>query len=82
MSTTEQSSQEILDVVAAFIRDVIDEDWASDVSITMDTSFANDLELESIEIVALSEKLHEHFGESLDLAGWLSGKELDEIIQL
>ncbi len=44
------------------------------------TSFNGDLELESIEFVALAEKLQERFG--VDFVGWISGKELDQIIQL
>jgi len=50
--------------------------------VSMTTSFNGDLELESIEFVALAEKLQEHFGERVDFVGWISGKELDQIIQL
>jgi acyl carrier protein len=50
--------------------------------ISMTTSFNGDLELESIEFVALAEKLQEKFGERVDFVGWISGKELDQIIQL
>jgi acyl carrier protein len=48
----------------------------------METSFAKDLELESIEFVALAEKLQERYGKGVDFVGWLSGKVLDEIIGL
>jgi acyl carrier protein len=74
--------QEILEVVAGELRNVIGEEWARDLTIAMDTSFANDLEVESIEIVALSERLHDRYGESIDLAGWLSSMDLDEIMRL
>ena len=50
--------------------------------VTMTTSFNGDLELESIEFVALAEKLQQTFGERVDFVGWISGKELDQIIQL
>jgi acyl carrier protein len=50
--------------------------------ISMTTSFNGDLELESIEFVALAEKLQQQFGERVDFVGWISGKELDQIIQL
>ena len=81
MSTLDATQQEILVVIAGFIREVIGED-AEDIPIAMETSFADDLEIESIEIVALAEKIQERWGEELDFAGWLSSKELDEIIQL
>ena len=50
--------------------------------ITMTTSFNADLELESIEFVALAEKLQQRFGASVDFVGWISKKELDQIIAL
>jgi acyl carrier protein len=50
--------------------------------ITMTTSFNADLELESIEFVALAEKLQQHYGARVDFVGWISNKELDQIIAL
>jgi acyl carrier protein len=64
------------------LRDVIGEEWVNEAPIGMQTSFATDLELESIEIVALSEKLQERYGDRVDFVGWLSGMEIDEIISL
>lgn len=76
------SKDEVLAVVAGIIREVIGEDWAEETTIALDTSFAEDLELESIEFVALAEQLQEHYGDDVDFVGWLSGKELDAIIAL
>jgi len=73
---------EILEHVATMVREVIGEEWVSEVPITMTTSFSRDLELESIEFVALAEQLKERFGRSVDFAGWLSGMELKQIIEL
>jgi acyl carrier protein len=78
--TTDQD--EVLLFVSAMIREVIGEDWADDVPIAMQTSFAKDLELESIEFVALAEKLKERYGQEVDFAGWLGGMELDQILSL
>ena len=50
--------------------------------LTMTTSFNADLELESIEFVALAEKLQHRFGASVDFVGWISKQELDQIIAL
>jgi acyl carrier protein len=50
--------------------------------ITLTTSFNGDLELESIEFVALAEKLQLHYGAPVDFVGWISKKELDQIIAL
>ena len=79
MSTSEA---EVLQQVAEMVREVIGEEWALDVPITMTTSFSRDLELESIEFVALAERMKERYGKRVDFAAWLSGMELKEIIEL
>ena len=71
-----------LAVVAELIHEVIGEDWALDEPIASETSFSEELELESIEFVVLAEKLQERYGEQVDFVEWLSAKELDEIIAL
>ena len=73
---------EVLEEVARMVREVIGEEWAEEVPITMATSFARDLELESIEFVALAERLKSRYGKSVDFAGWLAGMELKQIIEL
>jgi acyl carrier protein len=79
---TQTESREVLQVVSRMVKNVIGEDWAEDLEITMKTSFARDLELESIEFVALAEKLKEAYGRRIDFSGWLSSMELKEIIDL
>jgi len=72
----------VLEQLSGMLRDVIGEAWAEDVPIGLETSFSNDLELESIELVALAEKLRTTYGQRVDFAGWVAGKELGEIIGL
>ena len=74
--------EEVRDKLADIIREVVAEDWIAEVAIGDDTSFNEDLELESIEFVALAERLQAEFGQGVDFAGWLAGKELAEIVQL
>ena len=62
--------------------DVIGDDLLLDGPLTMETSFDQDLQLESIEFVALSEKLLETYGEQVDFVSWLAEMELDDIIAL
>jgi acyl carrier protein len=73
---------EVLDEVVAMIVEVIGEDYLLDIEVGLDTSFQDDLEIESIEFVALAEKLFERYGERVDFIEWLATKELDEIIEL
>jgi acyl carrier protein len=74
--------EEVLSTVARLLREVVGEAWADDAPITMRTSFSGDLELESIEFVALAERLQDTYGARVDFAGWLAGKELGDIINL
>lgn len=76
------SPEVVLEQLAVMLRGVIGEAWAEDVPITLETSFSQDLELESIELVALAEQLQATYGSRVDFAGWVAGKELGDIIGL
>ncbi|MFT5430550.1 MAG: acyl carrier protein [Myxococcota bacterium] len=82
MQLMDASNESVLLDVARMIREVIGEEWAEEVEIGLETSFSDDLELESIEFVALAEQLQLHFGTAVDFVGWLSDMELDAIINL
>jgi acyl carrier protein len=79
---TQQTETEVLETVRGFIQQVIGEQWVSEITIDMDTTFSADLELESIEFVALAEKLQERYGDAIDFPAWLSMMELDDLINL
>jgi acyl carrier protein len=73
----------ILEDVRTMIAGIIGQDVdLNDREIALDTSFNRDLELESIEFVVLSEQLQNRYGKDIDFAGWLAGKELQDIINL
>jgi acyl carrier protein len=73
---------EILAVVEQALVEIAGDEILITGPITTATSFNADLELESIEFVALAEKLQQRFGASVDFVGWISKKELDQIIAL
>ena len=72
----------LLSVVAAMLTEVIGEDAEFMAPITTETSFSDDLELESIEFVVLAEKLEQRFGAEVDFVTWLGQREIEEIINL
>lgn len=76
------SRDAILAELGGFIQEVMGDDWIGDVKIEMDTSFNDDIEMESIEIVSLAEKVRERWGDRVDFVAWLSAKDLDEIMDL
>jgi len=75
------SNGETLPQVVAAIREAIAEDWVNDFEIDMDTSFNDDLEIESIEFVAIADLLQKKFGD-LQLIDWLSKRDINELIAL
>jgi len=74
--------EDVLRTVEQLLIEVVGDELTLVGPITMETSFNADLELESIELVALAEKLGEHYGPSVDFVAWISAKELDQIIAL
>ncbi len=76
------SPEDVLTQLAALLREVVGEAWVDDLDIGRATSFSRDLELESIEFVALAERLQTVYGARVDFAGWLADMELDKIIGL
>jgi acyl carrier protein len=73
---------DILRTVEELIAEIAGDELVLAHPITMTTSFNADLELESIEFVALAEKLQERYGAGVDFVGWIAGKELDRLIAL
>ncbi len=82
MTSKSDRKPEILDAVSDMIQQVLGEDWTPEAPIGMQTTFSYDLEVESIEFVALAEKLEERYGSSIDFPAWLSQMELEEITNL
>lgn len=76
------SAPNTLAVLTSLLQDVLGDEWDDDLELTPSTSFADDLELESIEFVALAERLQAHFGRDVDFVAWMSGLDLDAIIGL
>ncbi|MEZ4402979.1 MAG: hypothetical protein R3B06_23355 [Kofleriaceae bacterium] len=79
---TDATTPEILATVERLLIEVVGDELTLTGPITLATSFGGDLELESIEFVALAEQLHAHYGARVDFVQWISTKELDQIIAL
>lgn len=73
---------EVLTTVRELVGEVLGEESLDEIEVTMQTSFADDLQLESIEFVALSEQLLERYGDRVDFVSWMGEMELDDIVQL
>jgi len=81
-ATLKMNHEELFTLLKGFITEVIGAEFVEEMDITPESSFTKDLEMDSIEIVAFSEKVKAHFGKDIDFTGWLSNMDLDEIINL
>lgn len=64
------------------LTEVIGPDDLVGIDIDLDTSFQEDLELESIEFVSVSEALMGRYGDRVDFVAWMAAMDLDEILGL
>lgn len=72
----------ILECVRRHLGEVIGDPELLSTEIEMETRFGSDLELESIEFVALASHLSTEFGDRVNFVEFLSAKDVDEIISL
>ena len=74
--------EQVLADLEQILVEVVGDDLLLDEPLGMETSFNDDLQLESIEFVALAEMLLERYGERVDFVSWMAEKELDEVVAL
>lgn len=73
---------EVLADIAGMLRELLEEYGFDEAEIGRETTFHEDLELESIDLVTLSGSLREHYGDRVNFAEFVADLELDEIIAL
>jgi acyl carrier protein len=61
---------------------VIGDEFLVDIDMTPETTFSRDIELESIEFVALADRLRQRYGGRVDFTSFLAGMTIDEILGL
>ncbi len=78
----ENEHNQTLSLVRQMILEVMEEEEEGEIDISFETSFQTDLELESIEMIALADLLQTHYGEKLNFAQWLTQLSLQDLIDL
>jgi acyl carrier protein len=73
---------EVLDEIVRILADVVGEDFLLDTEITPDTTFSDDLALESIEFVALAGRLQERYGGQVNFVSFIGDMEIDDIMAM
>lgn len=82
IETTAANEVTVLAQLAGMLRELLEEYGLDDAEITMETTFHDDLELESVDLVALSGQLREHYGDRVNFATFIAERDLEEIIAL
>ncbi|WP_410598117.1 acyl carrier protein [Amycolatopsis sp. lyj-90] len=82
MTTETVPAETVLADIAVMLRELLEEYGLDDAEIGRDTKFHDDLELESIDLVTLSGRLRDHYGDKVNFAEFIADRELDEIIAL
>ncbi len=77
-----QRYAQVLAVVIDQIRAAIDEDWIRVFEIEAETRFNDDLEIESIEFMKITDAIQAHYGAKVDIVDWLSSRTIQELIGL
>ena len=72
----------VLADIAGMLRVLLEDYGLDDAEINRDTTFHDDLEMESIDLVTLSGSLREHYGERVNFATFIAERDLEEIIAL
>ena len=64
------------------IIDVVGEEFYEEAEIGLDSTFAEDIDLESMEVMEISERLIEIYGEKVDFVGWFAEMELEDLVAM
>ncbi|MFI5493024.1 acyl carrier protein [Actinoplanes sp. NPDC051859] len=71
----------VLADVTAMLQSVLG-DFGADAEITMDTTFRDDLGMESIDVVSLAGRLQARYGTAVNFALFVSGLDVESVGQL
>lgn len=64
------------------IIDVVGEEFYEECEVGLDSTFAEDIELESIEVMEIAEKLIETYEGKVDFVAWFADMELEDLIEI
>ncbi|MFD0688996.1 acyl carrier protein [Actinomadura fibrosa] len=73
---------DVMAEVVLMLTEVVGEDFLLDVEVGPATTFGDDLALESIEFVALVDRLRGHYGDRVDFPRFIAALDLDQIMNL
>ena len=77
-----KEQEKIFGKIKELITEVIGKDFIDEYDVDMDSTLTGDLEMESIEIVELSEKIKLFYGQQIGINDWMAKMNLEELVNL
>jgi acyl carrier protein len=74
--------QEVHKTLVDVLIDVVGEEFYEECEIGLDSTFAEDIELESTEILAIAEQMMEIYKDRVDFLQWFADMDLKDVIDL
>jgi acyl carrier protein len=68
--------------VVRTIIEVVGEEFYEESEINLDSTFSEDIELESTELMEIAERMMETYAGKVDFVAWFADMELEELVQL
>ncbi|WP_278315189.1 acyl carrier protein [Lolliginicoccus levis] len=81
-ATETLSEDEVFDAIVGMLADMLELFDVDPSDVTRETEFHDDLEMESIDLVALSGLLRERWGDRVNFAQFIAGMELEQIMHV
>ena len=82
ITRTDPVYESVRTTVETAIRDVVGEWYYEECQIGLDSTFAEDIQLESMEVMEIAERLIEEYEGRVDFVAWFADMELEDLIEL
>lgn len=79
---TDPVYESVRTTVETAIRDVVGEWYYEECQIGLDSTFAEDIQLESMEVMEVAERLIEEYEGRVDFVAWFADMELEDLIEI
>jgi acyl carrier protein len=79
---TDPLYQEVRTTVETSIREVVGDWYYDECQVSLSSSFAEDVQLESMEVMEVAEKLMDAYEGRVDFVAWFADMELDDLVEL
>jgi acyl carrier protein len=72
----------VIPQIRQIVTEIIGEDAAELLDFTEESTFILDLEMDSIQLIHLAERVNDRYGDQVDFVGWLSTKPIEDLLAL